>query len=112
MKGSIRRRRVSKQRAEFTIWTKAENRHLIRVELPADPVTGKRRRLSKIIRGTKADAKKIARRLLAERERGVELSPKKITMADWLTRWLQSHHIEGHIIDTVHEPTRGSSRDT
>ena len=94
---------MGKQRAEFTIWTKGENRHLVRVELPRNPATGQRRRVSRIVHGTRADAKRFARQMLSEREQGVDLSPKKVTLADWMARWVKRHHAEGHISDAVNE---------
>ena len=101
---------MSKHRAEVTIWTKSENRHLIRIELSRDAITGKRRRVSKIVRGTRTEAKKIARKMLMDRDSGIDISPKKITVADWIVRWLERHYGEGHIGDRVHERYLGIIR--
>lgn len=94
---------MSKQRSEFAIWTKSDNRHLIRIELPRDPVTGERRRVSKTVRGTKTEAKRVARQMLMERDNGIDISPNKVTVADWLIRWLERRFTEGHISVSVHE---------
>lgn len=98
---------MGKYRPEFTIWTKTEDRHVIRIELPRDPASGKRRRVSRTVRGTKRDAKRAARKMLMERDHGIDISPNKITLADWLTRWLKRRHGEGHIGYQIFERYEG-----
>ena len=101
---------MSKYRSEFTIWTKADNRHLVRIELHSDPVTGKRRRASRMVRGALTEAKKVGRKMVMERDHGIDLSPKKITVADWLPRWVKRHYGDGHISDQVYERYKGIIR--
>jgi integrase len=94
---------MPRQRPEYTIWTRDTNTHVVRIELPPDPVTGKRRRKSETVRGPIREAKKIARQLVGQRETGVALTPEKITVADWLQRWLKRHHAEGNIVESVRD---------
>ena len=98
---------MSKQRAEFTIWTKGDNRHLVRIEFPRDPITGRRRRVSRTVHGTRTEAKKAARRMLIERDHGIDISPTKVTVSDWLTRWLKRHYDDRQIGGRVRDRYQG-----
>ena len=48
--------------------------------------------------------------MLAERERGIDLSPRKITMADWAFKWLECHHREGQIGERIYVRYEGILR--
>ncbi|HHV63187.1 MAG TPA: site-specific integrase [Firmicutes bacterium] len=77
MAGSIRKR--------------GENSWEIKAELGRDPMTGKRRRIFKTIRGTKRDAEKALRDILRSIDEGTFSAPSKITLAEFLVQWLQIH---------------------
>ena len=108
MSDNIRRR--SKRRPDTTIWSRSADQHVIRVELTADPLNGKRRRLSRTVRGTKAAAKKVAREMMNERDHGINMSPDKITLAQYMTTWLDRHYAEGQIGDAVLDRYKGIVR--
>jgi integrase len=57
-------------------------------ELPRDRATGKRATRTKNIRGTKKDAEAALREILHSLDRGTYLEPSKITVAEFLVRWL------------------------
>ena len=74
MKGSIRQRTPGSY--ELTI------------DLGRDAL-GKRRRKFVTIQGTKSTAQRELRRLLSTLDRGIDLPSEKITIRQWLDRWLQ-----------------------
>jgi integrase len=59
----------------------------IRVELPRDH-TGARRTRTETVRGAKRDAQRRLREILSEIDRGVVADPGKLTVGQWLERWL------------------------
>ena len=74
MRGSIRQRGKGS-------WT-------VIVDLGADPVTGKRRQLWRSVKGPKRDAEALLVQLLHERDTGVERPAGKMTVAEYLDRWM------------------------
>jgi integrase len=60
---------------------------LVTVELGRDPATGKRRRTYATV-ATKRDARREEARLRHQTATGLDLEPTKITVADYLHRWL------------------------
>ena len=77
MKGSIRQR----SKGSWEIF----------YDMPADPVTGKRRQKSQTIRGTKRDAQRVLREVLLSLEQGSYVKPNKISLGDWLRQWLKDY---------------------
>jgi integrase len=60
----------------------------IKYDLGADPITGKRRIRYQTVKGSKRDAQAELRRLLGQVDQGVHANPGKLTVGDWLRRWL------------------------
>lgn len=77
MRGSMKQRSPG----SWTLW----------FDLGNDPVTGKRRRKSVTVRGTKKDAQRELNRLLTELDTGSFVEPSKLTVADYLDRWLKDY---------------------
>jgi integrase len=63
--------------------------YLVRVELPSDPLTGKRRKKSKQV-PTYAEATELENRWKAEIARGTALEPRKTTVGELLELWLNT----------------------
>jgi hypothetical protein len=61
----------------------------VRVELPPDPLTGERRRPSKTV-STRKEAERLLAEWVSEVNRGTVVEPTKITVAELLTRWLET----------------------
>jgi integrase len=61
------------------------------VDLGADPVTGKRRQLSRSVKGPKRNAEAELVRLLHDRDTGVERPTGKLTVAAYLEQWLRDY---------------------
>jgi integrase len=53
-----------------------------------DPVTGKRKRVFRTVRGTRRDAQRELTNLLREIDRGEVVEQERITFADYISRWL------------------------
>jgi integrase len=61
------------------------------VELPRDPVTGKRRQQWHVVKGNKADAERELRNILSSIDRGMYIKPAKLTVGEMLRRWLTEY---------------------
>jgi len=61
------------------------------VNLVRDPVTGKRRQLTRTVRGTRAEAEAECIKILHERNSGLHQAPNKITVAEYLKHWLAAY---------------------
>ena len=61
------------------------------IELPRDPLTGKRRQQWHTVRGTKRDAEKALREIQFSLEKGNYVKPNKITLGEWLKEWCESY---------------------
>lgn len=60
----------------------------LKFDLGRDPLTGKRITKYRSVKGTRKDAQKELRRLLSEADTGQFIDPAKITVADYMGRWL------------------------
>lgn len=63
----------------------------VTVSLGRDPSTGRRRRRFLIVRGTKRDAERVLAEALHQRDTGIDVSPGKLTVADYLRPWLRDY---------------------
>ncbi|MCL4239710.1 MAG: site-specific integrase, partial [Dehalococcoidia bacterium] len=77
MAGSIRRR--------------GANTWELTVDLGRDPVTGRRQRRFESFNGTKKAAQQRLTELLSTRDRGIDIQPTKVTLAEYLARWLTDY---------------------
>ena len=75
--GSIRKRDT----AEGKTWQ-------ITIELPKDPITGKRIRKYKTVEGTKKEAERAMHEYIRELEKGYYVTDSKITINEWIDTWL------------------------
>src|SRR4051812_5572721 len=80
MKGSVRRR--------GTGWE-------YRFDLPPDPLTGRRREVSKMGFATRKEAEASLRKALSAVDQGKHVPPSRRTLGDFLTEWLPA--IEGRV---------------
>lgn len=63
-------------------------KYKIIVEAGNDPKTGKRKRLSRIVKGRRIDAEKLYANLLKEVEQGTHMNLSSSTLAEYLRYWL------------------------
>jgi site-specific recombinase XerD len=64
-------------------------RYRIFIELDRGP-DGKRRQYTEVVRGTRKEAERRERELLRQRESGGFVEPHRMTVAEFMTRWLMS----------------------
>jgi integrase len=60
----------------------------LRYELAPDPIIGRRRTRTATVRGSKRDAQAELRRLLGQIDRAEHADPGKMSLGEWLERWL------------------------
>jgi len=65
----------------------------VSVSLQRDPATGRRRRRYLTVRGSRKDAERALAAALAQLDSGLDVSPGKITVADFLLRWLRDYAV-------------------
>lgn len=61
----------------------------ITIELPKDPITGKRVRKYKSVDGKKKDAELAMHEFIREIEKGYHITDSRITIAEWTDTWLE-----------------------
>ena len=61
----------------------------ITIETPPDPITKKRNRTTKTVKGTKKEAEQVLRKLIAEAEKGYHVTNNKITILEWVQTWIE-----------------------
>jgi integrase len=67
---------------------RGKNSWAVVVDLGRDPGTGERRRLWRSVKGTKRDAEALLVQLLHERDLGIDERPARLTVGEFLERWL------------------------
>lgn len=95
MKGHIRKRGRSS-------WA-------LKIELPRDPVTGKRRTKWHTVRGTKRQAEKELNRLLHEVNTGQYSEAPRMSVAEYLKHWLETyarHNVSGKTFERYEQIVR------
>lgn len=58
------------------------------IDLEPDPKTGRRRQVSRAVRGPKREAQLVLHELLSQRDRGVNVRSDRLTVGQYLTEWL------------------------
>lgn len=89
-----------------SIQERSPGRWRVTLELGRDPHTGKRLRRRFTVQGNRSDALKAKREALSKRDDGTLLRSEKITLAEWLSSWLECHYTEGHISAKSHDRYR------
>lgn len=65
------------------------------VDAGSDPITGKRRRVSRIVNGTKADARKVRDQIRRELEEGIRADADKVTLAAFCEEFIEAKRAAG-----------------
>jgi len=73
------------------VYQRAKGSWTIIYDLPADPVTGRRRQKSQTVKGTKRDAQRVLREILISLEQGSYVKPNKISLGELLRQWLRDY---------------------
>ena len=77
MKGHVRQR--------------SKNSWSIVIDLPRDPVSGKRCQQWHTVKGTRRDAERALREIQTAIDKGAYVKPNRITLGEWLIQWLESY---------------------
>ena len=67
---------------------RGRNKWLVRIYVGRHPKTGKHKYVGKVINGTKKDAQAYLNAKLREQDMGQLIEPTKLTLKDYLDRWL------------------------
>mgnify|MGYP001252876902 CR=1 FL=1 len=70
---------------------RGENNWRIRVYAGQDPGTGKKKYIIETVHGGRRDAQKRARQLQTQVEAGVFIDQSRVTVGQYLTRWLETY---------------------
>lgn len=70
-------------KGDGSITQRARGVYLVEVCFGKDPITGERQRVTKTVRGTKADARKVRDQLRKDYENGLRLDADKVTFAEF-----------------------------
>ncbi len=63
----------------------------VRVDIGRDPTTGKRRQVSRTVRGRKRDAEALLASLISQHELGIDAPRGRQTVGDFLQHWLREY---------------------
>jgi len=88
---------TEQRRLEGRIEWRGRGTFRVRVHNGFDPVTRKRRYLSASGRGNQKAAERALRDLLARRDAGLNVQPGRLTVAEWLGRWLEGRISDGAV---------------
>lgn len=80
------------------------NHWKVRVDFGTDPVTGKRRVVSRNVRGTKAEARKLRDQIRKEQESGIKADAGKTTLSEFIQTWADNKESSGV---AAHETVQG-----
>lgn len=74
-----------------SIFRRSKGSWTVVIDLGRDPATGKRRQLSRSIKGAKREAEELLVTLLHQRATGIDAPPGRLTVAAYLERWLTDY---------------------
>ena len=78
----------------------------VQISLGRDPATGKYRKVSRTVRGTKADARKMRDQLRVEYESGLRLDADKLELGSYLNDWIGNREASGELAHATIENYR------
>lgn len=65
--------------------------HQLVVETDRDPITGKRQRFYKTVKGTKKQANAMLRQMIFNLQNGTVTTPSAIKLSSWMNTWLNTY---------------------
>ena len=71
------------------------NHYRVRVDFGKDPITGKRQTVSRNVRGTKVEARKVRDQLIDERKNGIKAYASDITLSEVIDIWAKAKWYSG-----------------
>ena len=73
----------------------------VTVDLGKNPTSGRRRRRFVAVRGAKRDAERVLAEALHQRDTGVDITPGKLTVGEYLRRWLRDYAANNVSLSTL-----------
>ncbi len=92
---------MAKVNGNGTIEQRSKGVWLVRLHLGIDPVTGKERRPSRTVRGTKAEARRVLNEWIHDIENGLKTDADKITFAEYARAWHEERAAMGIITSST-----------
>lgn len=92
---------MAKAKGDGVIIEKGRNHFEVQVYIGRDPITGTKKRISKTIHGTKADARKLRDQLKRELEGGLKADASNLTFAQWCAEWLNIRRSKKEVSESV-----------
>jgi hypothetical protein len=89
---------------------RSEHSWTIVLYLGKDPISGKKKQSWRTVNGTKKDAERELNRLLHEIDTGAYIDPSKLTISEYLDKWL-SDYARTNVSGTTFERYEGIVRD-
>jgi len=83
--------RPTRRRPRGHIRQRGENSWSVVITMPPDPATGKRRQKWHTVHGERRDAERELTRLLAELDVGTYVQPARMSLAEYLRKWLEDY---------------------
>lgn len=74
-----------------SIYQRAKNTWRVELFLGVDPLTKEKKRITRTVHGTKKDAERVLRDLAKQLDDGELREPTKMTVAEYLESWLETH---------------------
>lgn len=84
-------------KGDGSIYELGRNRWRVMVDFGIDPVTKKRNRPSRVVNGTKAEARKVRDQLRREHDSGLSADASKITFREIADMWQKSREASGEL---------------
>lgn len=79
------------------------NRWRVSLSLGTNPITGKPNRITRIVNGTKVDARRMRDELRREYDQGLEFSQSQTTFSEMAKQWISSRYTTGAASETTIE---------
>ena len=73
------------------------NKWRVSVSFGKDPITGKYRRATQVVNGTKAEAKKVRDGMVRDHENGLRVDAAKVTFGEFARQWQQAKETSGAV---------------
>lgn len=84
-------------KGDGSIYELGRNKWRVMVDFGTNPVTKKRERVTRVVNGTKAEARKVRDRIRTEHENGLRADADKLTFAEFATQYHEARCASGEI---------------
>lgn len=82
-------------KGDGSIINRGRNLWEVQLSFGKDPITKKYRKTSRVVRGTKAEARKVRDKMRADHERGLRIDADKVTFREFAATWTEARKTAG-----------------